>query len=54
MSDFEELDAILDRAVRLKAIMKAPGRIEKVAAVVAQHFQENVEPMGIQGVSGRC
>ena len=48
MSDFEELDAILDRAVQLKAIMKAPGRIEKVAAVVAQHFQENVEPMGFK------
>ena len=48
VSDFEELDAILDRAVRLKAIMKAPGRIEKVAAVVAEHFQENVEPMGFK------
>ena len=48
MSDFEELDAILKRAVQLKAIMKAPGRIEKVAAVVAQHFRENVEPMGFK------
>ena len=48
VSDFEELDAILDRAVRLKAIMKAPGRIEKVAAAVAEHFQENVEPMGFK------
>ncbi len=48
MSDFEELDAILDRAVQLKAIMKAPGRIEKVAAAVAEHFRENVEPMGFK------
>lgn len=45
VSDFEELDAILDRAVRLKAIMKAPDRIDNVAAAVAEHFQENVEPM---------
>ena len=45
VSDFEELDAILDRAVRLKAIMKAPDRIDNVAAAVAKHFRENVEPM---------
>ena len=45
VSDFEELDAILDRAVNLKAIMKAPDRIDNVAAAVAEHFRENVEPM---------
>ena len=48
MSDFEELDAILDRAVQLKAIMKAPDRVDNVAAAVAEHFRENVEPMGFK------
>ena len=48
VSDFEELDAILDRAVKLKAIMKAPDRVDNVAAAVAEHFQENVEPMGFK------
>ena len=48
VSDFEELDAILDRAVRLKAIMKAPDRVDNVAAAVAEHLQENVEPMGFK------
>ena len=48
VSDFEELDAILDHAVNLKAIMKAPDRIDNVAASVAKHFQENVEPMGFK------
>ena len=48
VSDFEELDAILDRAVRLKEIMKAPDRVDKVAAAVANHFQKNVEPMGFK------
>ena len=48
VSDFEELDAILDRAVRLKAIMKASDRVDNVAAAVAEHFQENVEPMGFK------
>ena len=48
VSDFEELDAILARAVNLKAIMKAPDRVDKIAAAVAEHFQENVEPMGFK------
>ena len=48
VSDFEELDAILDRAVNLKAIMKAPDRIDNVAAAVAEHFRENVELMGFK------
>lgn len=48
MSDQEELTAILDRAVTLKEIMKAPDRIEKIASYVAQHFKENVEPMGFK------
>ena len=48
MSDFEELQAIIDHAANLKAIMKAPDRIDNVAAAVAKHFQENVEPMGFK------
>ena len=48
VSDFEELDAILARAVNLKAIMKAPDRVDNVAASVAKHFKENVEPMGFK------
>ena len=48
ISDLEELDAILDRAVKLKEIMKAPERVDKIAAHVAQHFRDNVEPMGFK------
>ena len=48
VSDLEELNAILERAVRLKEIMKAPDRVENVAASVAKHFRENVEPMGFK------
>ena len=48
VSDFEELNAILNRAIRLKEIMKAPDRVDNVAAAVAKHFQENVEPMGFK------
>ena len=48
VSDIEELNAILNRAIRLKAIMKAPNRVDNVAASVAVHFQENVEPIGFK------
>ena len=48
VSDFDELQAIIDRAAKLKAIMKAPDRVDNVAVAVAKHFQENVEPMGFK------
>ena len=48
VSDPDELNAILDRAVNLKTLMKAPDRVEKIAKFVAEHFQETVEPMGFK------
>src|SRR5580692_506572 len=48
VSDVEELNAILDRAVELKEMMKASTRIEKIAEYAAMHFKENVEPMGFK------
>jgi len=48
VSDIEELNAILDRAVELKEIMKAPDRIDKIAQYIAKHFRENVNPMGFK------
>jgi type I restriction enzyme R subunit len=46
VSDIEELNKILDKAVKLKAFLKASDRVEKVAQFVAKHFKENVEPLG--------
>ena len=48
VSDLEELNAILDRAVQLKEIMKAPERVDGIAEYVAKHFQDTVEPMGFK------
>ncbi|MCL4516162.1 MAG: HsdR family type I site-specific deoxyribonuclease [Firmicutes bacterium] len=45
VSDVEELNAILDRAVELREMMKAPERVDRIARYVARHFRENVEPM---------
>ncbi|MEW6326418.1 MAG: HsdR family type I site-specific deoxyribonuclease [Thermodesulfobacteriota bacterium] len=46
VSDVDELNKILDRAVKLKTFLKSPDRVEKVAAFIAGHFCENVEPLG--------
>jgi type I restriction enzyme R subunit len=46
IADIEELNKILERAVNLKNFLKGKTRIEKVAEYVAQHYRENVEPLG--------
>lgn len=46
VSDIEELNRILEKAVNTRNFLKGKGRIEKVAEFVAKHFQEHIEPMG--------
>ena len=46
ITDVEELNRVLDRAVGLRTFLTADDRIEKVASFVADHFKENVLPLG--------
>ncbi len=46
VTDVDELNRVLDQAVGLCTFLTADDRIEKVAGFVAQHFQENVMPLG--------
>ena len=46
IADIEELNRILDRAVNLKNFLKGDERVDKVAQYVAEHYRENVEPLG--------
>lgn len=46
VADIEELNKILERAVNLKNFLKGRERILAVAQFVAQHYRENVEPLG--------
>ena len=46
VTDVDELNRVLDRAVGLRNFLSADDRIEKVAKFVAKHFQENVLPLG--------
>ena len=45
VTDVDELNKVLDRAVGLRTFLTADDRIEKVAAFVAEHFRENVAPL---------
>ncbi|MBZ4669059.1 MAG: type site-specific deoxyribonuclease, HsdR family [Defluviitaleaceae bacterium] len=46
VSDVEELDHVLEKAVTLKNMLKNRSRINKVVEFVANHFREVIEPMG--------
>ena len=46
ITDVDELNKVLDRAVGLRTFLTADDRIEKVAAFVAKHFRENVQQLG--------
>jgi len=46
VADIEELNKILERAVNLKNFLKGKERIQNVAKFVAEHYRENVEPLG--------
>jgi type I restriction enzyme R subunit len=46
IADIEELNKILERAVNLKNFLKGKERVKKVAGLVANHYRENIEPLG--------
>lgn len=46
VSDIEELNKLLEKAVNLRNFLKSKDRVKKVAEFVAKHYKENVEPMG--------
>jgi type I restriction enzyme R subunit len=46
IADIEELNKILERAVNLKNFLKGKKRVVEVAKYVADHYRQNVEPLG--------
>lgn len=46
ITDVEELNRVLDRAVGIRTFLTADDRIERVSAFIAEHFKENVLPLG--------
>lgn len=46
ISDIDELNRILDKAVNLKNFLKSKKRVDAIARFVADHYTKNVEPLG--------
>jgi len=46
VTDVEELNRVLDRAVGLRTFLKADDRVAKISGFVAEHFRESVLPLG--------
>ncbi|MEK6556912.1 MAG: type I restriction endonuclease subunit R, partial [Candidatus Margulisiibacteriota bacterium] len=46
VSDIEELNKILEKAVNLCNFLKGRDRVDKIACYVADHYKKNVEPLG--------
>lgn len=48
IASIEELNKILDKAEKLKAVLKADDRVNRIAAHIAKHYREYVEPLGFK------
>lgn len=46
VTNVEDLNRVLDRAVKLRTFLKSDTRIPAVAKFVAEHFKQNVQPLG--------
>jgi len=46
ISDIDELNKILERAINTRNFLKGEKRVDKVAGFVADHYREYVEPLG--------
>ncbi len=46
----EALSRILQKADKLLAVLKAPARVQGIAAHIARHFQESVLPRGFKAI----
>ena len=50
VTDVDDLNRVLDKAVNLRTFLTADDRIEKVATFIAEHFREYVEPLGYKAL----
>jgi type I restriction enzyme R subunit len=48
IASIEQLNKLLDEAVRIKEFLKSPKRINTIAKFIAEHFKESVEPLGFK------
>ncbi len=50
ITDIEGINKVIERAEKLKAVLKAKDRIEKIAQHIAEHFKKFVKPLGFKAI----
>ena len=48
IASIEGVNKIIERAEKLKAVLKAKDRIDKIAKHIAEHYKKFVEPLGFK------
>ena len=46
VSSIEDLNKVLQKAVKLKTFLKSSQRVDRIAQHISTHFKENVQPLG--------
>ncbi|MFH1825352.1 MAG: HsdR family type I site-specific deoxyribonuclease [Candidatus Firestonebacteria bacterium] len=46
ISDIDELNRVIEKAVNTRTFLKGKERVDEVARFVAKHYKDNVEPLG--------
>lgn len=44
----EGVNKVIEKAEKLKAVLKAPQRIDRIARHIAEHYKESIEPLGFK------
>jgi type I restriction enzyme R subunit len=50
ITDIEGINKVIERSEKLKAVLKAKDRIEKIAQHIAEHFKKFVKPLGLKAI----
>jgi len=48
IASLEELNKIIEKAEKLKAVLKSHDRIDKISKYIADHYRKSVEPLGFK------
>jgi len=48
IASIEGINKIIEKAEKLKAVLKSPERVDKIAKHTAEHFKQSVEPLGFK------
>ena len=48
IASIDGVNKIIEKAEKLKAVLKAPDRIDKIAKHIAEHYRGSIEPLGFK------